>query len=77
MVIFYLQEINTLDLFDKFDYKIREDKLDPSKIVGFHVISVVGWGVDKEVDEHIGKKPGTNIKLNIGLFEIHGERNGV
>lgn len=67
--------------FDKFDYKkkIREDKLDPSKIVGFHVISVVGWGVDKEVDGiYIGKTPGTKHKVEYWIVRNSwGEKWGI
>ena len=52
--------------FDKYNYekKIYGDVSEQNDIEGFHCVSVVGWGIDPNVDgKFIGKKEGTKHKV--------------
>ena len=50
--------------FDTYDYHRDKYKKKPSRPIGFHTISVIGWGVDKEVDgKFLGHKEGTKHKV--------------
>lgn len=50
--------------FDTYNYHREKYEKKPSRPIGFHTISVVGWGVDDEVDgKFIGHKEGTKHKV--------------
>lgn len=58
---FFLKRGNSHAIyFDKYDYEKDTYKKDGFEIFGFHSVSIIGWGVDKNVDGiFIGKKKGT------------------
>lgn len=67
--------------FDKYDYtkNIHIDKLDSSDIEGFHTVSIIGWGVDDNVDgKFIGMGEGTKHKVGYWIVRNSwGEKWGI
>lgn len=55
--------------FDSYNYHKEEYEDKTSTAIGFHTISVIGWGVDNEVDgQFIGHKKGTKHKVGYWII---------
>ena len=78
----FLSEGNSKAIyFDKYDYKknIYNNQIKSSDAEGLHTISIVGWGVDENIDgKFIGKEKGTKHKVGYWIVRNSwGEKWGI